>query len=161
MGFDSTSLLNDCRCKGLCLCCERVYPTDSIFFHSRVKKFMLINLCVLPTNIFWVNTMLYWRKKYVCAIYTISGKVKINYGCRNKQETTEINHKKDLIKVFCVDCMNILSPFLDSKDVYVNSFFPRTAGLWNSLPIEFFPLTYDLNGFKSRINSHLLTVGSF
>ena len=47
------------------------------------------------------------------------------------------------------------------KDVYVNSFFPRTARLWNSLPIECFPLTYDLNGFKSRISKHLLTVGSF
>ena len=30
------------------------------------------------------------------------------------------------------------------KDAYVNSFFPRTAGLWNSLPIECFPLTYNL-----------------
>ena len=38
------------------------------------------------------------------------------------------------------------------KDVYVNSFFPRTARLWNSLPMECFPLTYDLSGFKSRIN---------
>ena len=47
------------------------------------------------------------------------------------------------------------------KDVYVNSFFPRTAKLWNSLPIECFPLTYDLSGFKSRINRDLLTVGSF
>ena len=47
------------------------------------------------------------------------------------------------------------------KDVYVNSFFPRTAKLWNSLPIECFPLTYDLNGFKSGIKRHLLTVGSF
>ena len=47
------------------------------------------------------------------------------------------------------------------KDVYVNNFFSRTARLWNSLPIECFPLTYDLNGFKSRINRHLLTVGSF
>ena len=47
------------------------------------------------------------------------------------------------------------------KDVYVNSFFPRIARLWNSLPIECFPLTYDLSGFKSRINRHLLTVGSF
>ena len=48
------------------------------------------------------------------------------------------------------------------KDVYVNSFFPRTARLWNSRPrIECFPLTYDLNGFKSRTNRHLLTVGSF
>ena len=47
------------------------------------------------------------------------------------------------------------------KDVYVNSFFPQTARLWNSLPIECFPLTYNLNGFKSIINRHLLTVGSF
>ena len=47
------------------------------------------------------------------------------------------------------------------KDVYVNSFFPRTARLWNYLPIECVPLTYDLSGFKSRINRHLLTVGSF
>ena len=47
------------------------------------------------------------------------------------------------------------------KDVYVNSFFPRTARLWNSLPIECFPLTYDLSGFKSRIIRYLLTVGSF
>ena len=30
------------------------------------------------------------------------------------------------------------------KDIYVNSFFPRTAKLWNCLPIECFPLTYDL-----------------
>ena len=37
------------------------------------------------------------------------------------------------------------------KDVYVNSFFPRTARLWNSLYIEYFHLTYDLSGFKSRI----------
>ena len=47
------------------------------------------------------------------------------------------------------------------KDIYVNSFFPRTARLWNSLPIECFPLTCDLSGFKSRINRYLLTVGSF
>ena len=47
------------------------------------------------------------------------------------------------------------------KDVYVNSFFPPTARLWNSLPIECFPLTSNLNGFKCRINRYLLTVGSF
>ena len=47
------------------------------------------------------------------------------------------------------------------KDVYVNSFFPSTARLWNSLPIECLSLTYDLSGFKSRINRYLLTVGSF
>ena len=47
------------------------------------------------------------------------------------------------------------------QDVYVNSFFPHTARLWNSLPIECSPLTYNLHGFKSRINRHLLTVGCF
>ena len=46
------------------------------------------------------------------------------------------------------------------KDVYVTSFFPRTARLWNCLLIEGFSLTYDLSGFKSRINRHILTVGS-
>ena len=47
------------------------------------------------------------------------------------------------------------------KDVCVNSLFPRTARLGNSLPIECFPLTYDLSGCKPTINRHLLTVGSF
>ena len=42
------------------------------------------------------------------------------------------------------------------KDVYVSSFFPHTARLWNSLPIECFHLSYDLSGFKSRINRHFL-----
>ena len=40
------------------------------------------------------------------------------------------------------------------KDVYVKSFFPRTARLWNSLLIEYFPLTGELSGFKSTINAH-------
>ena len=47
------------------------------------------------------------------------------------------------------------------KSVYFISFFSRTARLSNSLCIECFPLTNDLNGFKSSINRHLLTVGSF
>ena len=47
------------------------------------------------------------------------------------------------------------------QDVYVNSFFPRTAGLLDSLSIECFPLIFDLSDFKSRINKHLLTVSSF
>ena len=41
------------------------------------------------------------------------------------------------------------------KDVIVNSFFPHTARLWYSLPIECFPLTYGFTGFKSRINRYL------
>ena len=33
------------------------------------------------------------------------------------------------------------------KAVFVNSFFPRTARLWNSVLVKCFPLGYDLNGF--------------
>ena len=32
------------------------------------------------------------------------------------------------------------------KDIYVKSLFSRIARLWNSLPVERFPLTYDLSG---------------
>ena len=46
------------------------------------------------------------------------------------------------------------------KDVYVNCFFPLKVRPWNSPPMECFPLALDLNGLKSRINRHLLTVGS-
>ena len=46
-------------------------------------------------------------------------------------------------------------------NVYVNSFFPCKARFLNSLLIECFPLTYDLNGFKCRMNRHLITVCSF
>ena len=45
------------------------------------------------------------------------------------------------------------------KDFYANSFFSHTARLWNSLLIDCFLLTYDLNSFKSRIKRHLLIVG--
>ena len=45
------------------------------------------------------------------------------------------------------------------KDVYVNSFFLCRARLWNSLPIDWFPLICDLSGIKSRISGHLLSAG--
>ena len=45
-------------------------------------------------------------------------------------------------------------------DVYVKRFFPRTAKLWNSLPIECFLLPYNLKGLMYIINGNLLT-GSF
>ena len=59
-----------------------------------------------------------------------------------------------------------LNDFSDSflrcyKNVNFSSFFPCTAKFWNSLSIEFFPFRYNLNVFKSRINRHLLTIGSF
>ena len=38
---------------------------------------------------------------------------------------------------------------------------PHTARFWNPLSKERFSFTDDRNGFKSRVNIHLLTVGSF
>ena len=45
--------------------------------------------------------------------------------------------------------------------VFANSFFHLTARLWNFLPIECFPLSYDLARFISRINRHLSYIDSF
>ena len=58
--------------------------------------------------------------------------------------------------VILINCMTFLSPFLDVTRMSVNSFFPYTARLLNSLPVECFPLTYDLNDLI-RIKRHLLT----
>ena len=41
------------------------------------------------------------------------------------------------------------------KDVYVNSIFSHKARVYNSLSKECFPLTYDENGFKSRMSRHV------
>ena len=46
--------------------------------------------------------------------------------------------------VILINCMIFLSPFLNCDRM-----------------LPFFPLTHDLNGFKSRINRQLLTAGSF
>ena len=77
-----------------------------------------------------------------------------------------ITEKKILITekryiVILIDSLIFLSSFLGVTRMYVNSFFLRTARLWNSLPRECFPLTSNPNVFKSRINRHLLTVGCF
>ena len=46
------------------------------------------------------------------------------------------------------------------KDVYVNNFFPRTAALWNSLPIECSPLTMIYMALSLELRD-TLTVGPF
>ena len=48
-------------------------------------------------------------------------------------------HYSDRLHDFCVTIPRCYKHF------YVNSFFPHTARPWNSLPMECFPLTYDLN----------------
>ena len=47
------------------------------------------------------------------------------------------------------------------KDLYVNIFYSGKAKVWNFLPAEWFPLSYDLNGFKFRMSRYLLSLGSF
>ena len=49
------------------------------------------------------------------AFYAINGKVKIRYGCRNGQETTEISHEKDLTEVFGIDIMRAVDEEHESK----------------------------------------------
>ena len=69
-----------------------------------------------------------------------------------------VHHALDFFPHNAKQEINMTLPY---KDVYVNSFFPHTAKLWNSLPIECFPLNYDLHRFKSITNRDLLTVCSF
>ena len=63
--------------------------------------------------------------------------------------------------VILIDCMIFLSPFLDVTRMSMStvSFLAQLGP--EMLSIECFPLTYNLNGLKSRFNRHLLTVGSF
>ena len=64
--------------------------------------------------------------------------------------------------IILIDCMIFWSPFLDVTRISISTVsFLCTTWLWSFLPIECFPLTYNLNDCKSRINRHLLTVGSF
>ena len=51
-----------------------------------------------------------------------------------------------------IDCV-FLSPFIVVQTCHVSSSFSRTARLCNSVPIECFPLTYDLNGFKDTLKA--------
>ena len=54
-----------------------------------------------------------------------------------------------------------LQPFLDVTRMSISTFSFLTQLDSGILPIECFPLTYDLNGCNSRINRHILTVGCF
>ena len=57
--------------------------------------------------------------------------------------------------------MIFLLSFLDVIRMSVSTIFPHKAKLWSSLAIEWFPLSYDQNSFKSRLNRNLLSAGSF
>ena len=58
--------------------------------------------------------------------------------------------------VILIGCMIFLSQFLYVIKMATVS-LSCTARLWIFLPVECFPLTFDLNDFKSRINRLLLS----
>ena len=63
--------------------------------------------------------------------------------------------------VILIDCMIFPSAFLDVTKISMSTVSFLVQLDCNSLAVECFPLTYVLNGFKSRIDRDLLTVGSF
>ena len=109
---------------------------DSQYFHKKVHKEildLLTQCCVKPKEAMHGSEDQKWSA--------------------NLQRTLNKGVGGASLTIFAADCRCY-------KDVYVNSFFLCTARIWNSLPIECFSLTYNLSSFKSRINKHLLTVGS-
>ena len=60
-----------------------------------------------------------------------------------------------------IDCMIFLSPFLDVTRTFILTVSFLALQDSETLSKRYFRLTYDLNGFKSRINKHLITVISF
>ena len=59
---------------------------------------------------------------------------------------------KEGLLVILIDCMIFLSPLLNVTRMSMTTAFFLAQLDWNSVPVEYFPLTYDLNSFKSRIN---------
>ena len=65
------------------------------------------------------------------------------------------------IGITLIDCMIFLSPFLDVTRMSMPAVsFLAQLGSEILYLKEYFLITYTLNGFKFRINRHLLTVGS-
>ena len=61
-----------------------------------------------------------------------------------------------------INCMIFRLPFLDVTRMSMSTVsFLAQLDYGILCLLSSFPLTYDLDGFKSRINRHLLTVGSF
>ena len=66
--------------------------------------------------------------------------------------------KEGGVLLILIDCMVFLSSFMDVKRMSMS-----TVSFLEQLDcgVLYFPLIYDLNGFKAEINRHLLTVSSY
>ena len=125
---------------------------------------------ILSDQVWWCNVkqFLSYSKNYICKFMQVNSWHKLFHFHLSFWIWKVWKGREKTTKIWVTQERKEESLFLDSvttprcyKDVYVNGFFPCTARLWNSVPIECIPLTYDLSGFKYRINRHLLTVGSF
>ena len=70
-----------------------------------------------------------------------------------------LHYSRGSSTLILIDCMIFPSSFLDVTRMSMST--ASFLAHWNFLPVECFPLIYDPNGFKSRINIHLFTVGPF
>ena len=61
--------------------------------------------------------------------------------------------------IVLIYCIIFLSPFLDAvrMSMWTVSFLVHLDSTSNFLQVDFFPLTYHLHGFKSRISRYLLS----
>ena len=69
--------------------------------------------------------------------------VPVLYKFPRRTRFSEINHP------------HYLSVPIVSRKFHEQSFFPRTIKMWNLLPTDCFPVEFNLNTFKSRVNLHL------
>ena len=153
---------------------------DAILFVMNLLKKFVLNTCLrlLQTHLFFPSPLKLYECVFLCLLYlylfcflnrnflSFLRKV-IRENLKTSRESLfgtlvplpisqrRSSHYFDRLHDFSVAIPRCY------KNVYVNSFVPHAARLWNSVPRECFPFTYDLSGFKSRFNRHLLTVGSF
>ena len=108
----------------------------------------------------WANIPIFWSSYYIFIRWKTVFYFSTNFHFRNHYRNSLYSRGRYSCYSGRLHDFSVTIPRC-YKDVSVNSFFPCTAKLWNSLPIACFPFTYDLNGFRSRINRHLSFVSFF
>ena len=129
--FPSTGKCNKTHCMWICM----------VVGHSFAATLELLAHCRNVTNL-----TLFYRYYFSRCASEVAELVPLPYSWGRSTCCSDRLHD-----------FSIIIPRCYKKDVYINNFFPRIARIWNSLPVECFPLTYDLSG----LNRHLLTVTSF
>ena len=87
-----------------------------------------------------VSLSLFYRHYFGRYSYELAQLVPLSYSCGRSTRYSDRLH--DFSVTIC----------RYNKDINVNSSFPGTAKLWNSLPIKPFPLSYNGNGFNPHMH---------